>query len=69
MCASITKIKYFFLLSFSLPRISMHSTMMGSQFHGEGGPGSIMSGSQYRKDGSMLSGRGSSFQRGQLAST
>ena len=44
----------------------MHSTMMGSQFHGECGPGSIMSGgSQYRKDGSMMSGRGSSFQRGE----
>eukprot|EP00095_Tigriopus_kingsejongensis_P009673 maker-scaffold84_size396325-snap-gene-0.18 protein:Tk09673 transcript:maker-scaffold84_size396325-snap-gene-0.18-mRNA-1 annotation:"eif2 kinase if2k-d (incomplete catalytic triad)" len=41
-------------------RISMHSTMMGSMYQGEGST----VGSQYRRDGSLISGRASSFQRG-----
>ena len=44
-------------------RMSMHSTMMGSAFHGEGGSVMGGGGSQFRKDGSMISGR-QSFQRG-----
>ncbi|TRY80474.1 hypothetical protein TCAL_02973 [Tigriopus californicus] len=41
-------------------RLSMHSTMMGSMYQGEGST----VGSQYRKDGSLISGRASTFQRG-----
>lgn len=41
-------------------RVSMHSTMMGSMYQGEGST----VGSQYRKDGSLISGRASNFQRG-----
>lgn len=47
-------------LTTTFSRVSMHSTMMGSMYQGEGST----VGSQYRKDGSLISGRASNFQRG-----